>query len=87
MKRGATLYLTFCLLLIFTSSASAYIDPSVTTYMIQLIAGAAIAIGAVVAVYWRKARRKVTKTLGFDEDAKKDVEDEIVVYAEKPKDE
>ena len=52
----------------------AYIDPSVMTYSIQAIAGVAIAIGAVVAVFWRKAKKMVSDKLGLDNNTKKEVE-------------
>lgn len=65
-----------------TSFNFAYIDPSVMTYSIQAIAGVAIAIGAVVAVFWRKAKKKVTEKLGLENNTKKEVEDEIVVVEE-----
>ncbi len=55
----------------------AYIDPSVMTFAAQAIAGAVIAIGAVVAVLWRRAKKKVEKTLGLEEKTKKEVEDDI----------
>lgn len=54
-----------------------YIDPSVMTYAIQAIAGAVIAIGAVVAVVWRKAKKKVAETLKIEEKTNKEVEDEV----------
>ena len=60
----------------------AYIDPSVMTYSIQAIAGVAIAIGAVVAVFWRKAKKKVSDKLGLENNTKKEVEEEIVVVEE-----
>ena len=56
---------------------TAYIDPSVMTYAIQAVAGVAIAIGAVAAVFWRKAKKKVSDKLGIDENANKEVEDDI----------
>ena len=57
-----------------------YIDPSVMTYAIQAIAGIVIAIGATVGIIWRKSKKKVTKTLGIDENKNKEVEsDEIIV--------
>ena len=59
-----------------------YIDPSVMTYSIQAIAGVAIAIGAVVAVFWRKAKKKVSDKLGLENNTKKEVEEEIVVVEE-----
>ena len=60
----------------------AYIDPSVMTYSIQAIAGVAIAIGAVVAVFWRKAKKKVSDKLGLENNTKKEVEEEIGVVEE-----
>ena len=57
-----------------------YIDPSVMTYAIQAIAGIAIAIGAFVGIYLRKAKKKINKTLNIDENKNKEVEtDEIIV--------
>ena len=54
-----------------------YIDPSVTTYVIQAIAAVVIAGGAVISVVWRKARKKVNKALNIDENKNKEVEEEI----------
>lgn len=56
----------------------AYIDPSVMTYTIQAIAGVIIAAGAVVGVFWRKAAKKAKKALHIDDNAKKEVEDDVV---------
>ena len=56
-----------------------YIDPSVMTYAIQAGAGIIIAVGAFVGLYFRKAKKKVNKKLGIDENKNKEVEsDEIV---------
>ena len=64
----------------------AYIDPSVMTYTIQAVAGIAIAIGAAVGIYFRKAKKKVSDKLGIDENRNKEVEsDEIVVKTEEKK--
>ena len=71
-------YLTLCFLFLFTTSASAYIDPSTTTFVIQAVAGVAIAIGAAGAGYWRKAKKKVMNKLGMDENAKKEVESDDI---------
>lgn len=79
MMAVLTSYFTLCFLLMFTQTACAYIDPSTTTFLIQAVAGVAVAIGAAVAVYWRKAKKKVADKLGIDENAKKDVEDELQV--------
>ena len=57
-----------------------YIDPSVMTYAIQAGAGIIIAVGAFVGLYFRKAKKKVNKKLGIDENKHKEVEsDEIEV--------
>jgi len=63
-----------------------YIDPSVMTYAIQAIAGVVIAVGATVGILWRKSKKKISNTLGIDENKNKEVEsDEIVVTKEKKK--
>lgn len=64
------------------TSIKAYLDPSVMTYAIQAIAGVVIAVGAVVGIYWRKAKKKINNTLGIDENAKKEVEEDIVEVTE-----
>ena len=67
-------------MLLFGANGNAYIDPSVMTYLIQAIAGVVVAVGAVVGIYWRKAKKKVSQTLGVDENRNKEVEsDEIVI--------
>ena len=55
-----------------------YVDPSVMSYTVQAVAGVAIALGVVVGVVWRKVKRGTNKVLGRDENAGKEVEDEIV---------
>lgn len=61
-----------------------YIDPSVMTYAIQAGAGVVIAVGAFVGLYFRKAKKKVNKKLGVDENKNKEVEsDEIKVKNKK----
>ena len=79
--RLSALALTACAaMLLFGANGEAYIDPSVMTYIIQAVAGIIIAVGAVVGIYWRKARKKVNDTLGIDENRNKEVEsDELVV--------
>ena len=76
-------YLTLCFLFLFSTSALAYIDPSTTTFLIQAIAGIAIAVGAGMIMYWRKARRKVAKKLGIDENANKEVESDQIEMKER----
>ena len=55
----------------------AYIDPSVMSYTVQAIAGVAIALGVVVGVVWRRIKKGTNKVLRRDENAGKEVEEEI----------
>ena len=76
-------YFGVCFMLLFGLNAKAYIDPSVITYVIQAVAGIAIAVGAAVGIYFRKAKRKINDKLGIDENRNKEVEsDDIVVDEE-----
>lgn len=69
-----------CFMLFWGVTAQAYIDPSVLTYVIQAVAGVAVAIGAVVGIYWRRAKKKLGDKLGIDENRNKEVEsDEFLV--------
>ncbi len=55
----------------------AYVDPSVMSYTVQAVAGVIIALGVVFGVVWRKIRKGANKALGRDENAGKEVEDEV----------
>ena len=55
----------------------AYIDPSVMSYTVQAIAGVAIALVVVFGVVWRKIKKGASKALGRDENAGKEVEEDI----------
>lgn len=59
-----------------------YIDPSVTTYLIQAIAGIVIAVSAGLAIYFRKAKKKVSDKLGIDENRNKEVESDDIEFKE-----
>lgn len=48
------IYFLFFGTLLTLRSASAYVDPATTSYIIQIVAGVFIALGATVAVFWRK---------------------------------
>ena len=74
------LYFAVCFLFLAAAPAKAYIDPSVATYAVQVVAGLAVAVGAVAGVYLRKLRRKFYKKMGIDENANKEVEPDIEVY-------
>ena len=42
--------------LAFAVNAAAYLDPSATAYIIQIISGAVIVVGAGIAIFWKKIR-------------------------------
>ena len=60
----------------------AYIDPSSVTIVITSISAIVIAVGATAVILWRKAKKKVSTTLHIDENANKEVEDELVINTE-----
>lgn len=64
----------------FPVHAYAYLDPSVMTYTVQIVAGVVIAAGAVIGILWRRAKKKVQDKLGIDENAKKEVEEDVIAY-------
>lgn len=72
--------MAFGFTLLLTCSASAYLDPSVMTYTIQVVAGVVVAVGAVVGIYWRKTKKKLKDKMGIDEDSKKEVEADVVEF-------
>lgn len=75
-----SVYFGFCFMLLLGVNGQAYVDPSVITYVIQAVAGIAIAVGAGIGVYWRKAKKKIDDKLGVDENKNKEVEsDEIII--------
>ncbi|MBR6786603.1 MAG: hypothetical protein IKM26_01600 [Clostridia bacterium] len=82
MKKSERIFLLLMFMLslniIFCSTAFAYIDPSTTTFIVQAVAGVAVAVGAVFTIWWRKAKKKVQKTLGIDENANKKQEADVI---------
>lgn len=78
MKIFRTAYLALIIAVLLSTTSFAYIDPSVMTYVIQVVAGILVAAGAIIGIYWRRAKRNAMKRLGIDENAKKEVEDEII---------
>lgn len=88
MKKGVRNFLSSIFFIVgfvfvFSINAKAYIDPSVMTYAIQAIAGIAIAIGAAVGIYFRRAKKKLSNKLGIDENKNKEVEDDDIMIIEK----
>ena len=59
-----------------------YIDPAATTVIITSISGIAIAVSATAVILWRKAKKKVSSALHIDENANKEVEEELVINAD-----
>ena len=62
-----------------------YLDPSATTAIIASIAAVAAAIGSVFIIWWRKAKKKTKEILHIDENANKEVEDELVINDDEDK--
>jgi len=56
---------------------SAYIDAATMSMVFAAAAGAVVTIGAVVAVYFRRVKHKVSEKLGIDENRNKEVEGEL----------
>ena len=59
-----------------------YIDPAATTVIITSISGIVIAVGATAVILWRKAKKKVAAALHIDENANKEVEEDLVINTE-----
>ena len=53
------IYYSFLFSLLFPCRVNAYIDPSVTTYAIQALAGIIIGLSAFINIYWRRIARKL----------------------------
>ena len=77
-KRYGVLYFALIFILI-PALASAYIDPSATTFLIQAIAGIAIAVGSVAVIFWRRAKKKIKDKVGIDLDKNKETEEAVVM--------
>ncbi len=84
-KYFRSLYFSVLIALMLMGNACAYLDPSVMTYAIQVVAGVIVAVSAVVGIWWRKAKKKVQDKLGIDENRNKEVEENIVAYEETDK--
>ena len=61
-------------------TALAYIDPSVSSYLIQAVAGIIVAVGAFFAIYWRRTKKKIRDKLGMEENARKETEEDVQVF-------
>lgn len=59
-----------------STNVSAYLDPSTTTYLIQIIAGAFIALGATAGIIWHRLKRAVKKNNKTVDEAQHDESEE-----------
>lgn len=79
-------YFSIAFALLFMIPVHAYIDPSVMTYAIQVVAGSAIAIGTVVGLYWRKITKGLRKLFRVKKTKHTDNEsDDIFMMSSKDK--
>ena len=63
-----------------------YIDVAVMSATIEAIVGVVIAVSAFLIIRFRKAKKKINKTLNIDENKGKEVEsDEIILSTEDEK--
>ena len=59
-----------------------YVDPSVVTYGAAALGSVIVAVGAFVAILWRKAKKKVATALKLEENTKKEQDEEITLVDE-----
>ncbi len=78
VKLALAVQCVLCLMaMMLVSASAAYIDPSSVSILVTSISAVVIGLGAVFFVWWRKVKRKVSKTLGIDENANKEVEEDV----------
>ena len=78
VKLALTLQCVVCLVaMLMLPASAAYIDPSSVSILVTSISAVVIGLGAVFFVWWRKVKRKLSKTLGIDENAHKEVEEDL----------
>ncbi len=56
---------------------SAYIDASSISMIVAAVAGVAVTVGAVVAVYFRRAKKSVKTKLGIKDETDKNKEEDV----------
>lgn len=56
-----------------------YIDPAAASVLITSITAIVVGCGATAIILWRKFKKGVNKTFHIDENANKEVEDELVI--------
>ena len=80
MKHISKLCIVSGIAMFFVLGAHAYIDPSVMTYTIQVVAGIVVAVGAVIGIVWTRIKKKAKEKLNIDLDGKKEAEGDVVEY-------
>lgn len=60
-KLGCFVIYIICFFTMLTLTVSAYIDPSTTTYLVQIIAGVVVAGGALIGIFRRRIKLLFTK--------------------------
>ena len=65
--------------MLFLPVTAAYIDPAATTVIITSISGIVIAVSATAVLLWRRFKKKAATVLHIDENANKEVEEELVI--------
>ena len=66
-----------------TTPTALYLDPTSVSILLTSISGVVIAISATAVILWRKAKKKVANVLHIDENANKEVEEDIVINEKK----
>jgi len=80
MKLLRYLSVCICFLIMLAVPVSAYVDPSVVTTAVQVIAGVVVVVGAVAGVAWRRAKRVLQQKLGVREGGKKEMEPDVLFF-------
>lgn len=74
-------FVFFDCMLLFGANGQAYIDPSVITYLIQVISGLVVSLGAFFCVYGRRIKKVISEKLGIDSNSHMEMEtDEIKMW-------
>lgn len=72
-KTLARLLMLAAAVVLCTTTASAYLDPSAMSYLVQVLLGAGIAAAAALAIYWKKIRlffkRRKERKMGIEPEA------------------
>lgn len=68
----------FGFMMFFGLNGRAYIDPSVITYLIQIVSGVVVSLGAFLGVYGRRIKKALGAKFGVNENAKKTYESDDI---------